>query len=101
MSKILKIMKFALLHPEQYNEEHIKKVFGEKDYLLFSQFCLGGTYPLAQYIGDGKIKLTQEGVREYHKLQAEHLQWRFNLIMIIATTVLAIASSINIIVKMQ
>ena len=101
MNGILKIMRFAFFHPEQYDEEHIKKVFSEKDYLGFSQFCLGGTVPLAHYIGGEKLKLTQEGVREYHRLESDILQKKFNLLMIIVTIVLAIASIVNIILMLQ
>ena len=95
MQKILRIMKFALLHPEQYTEDYVRKKFGEKDYDLFSQFCIP---ELAHYIDviDQKLKLTQDGVREYHRLQSESLQKRFTILMIIITATLAIASIFNI-----
>ena len=88
-------MKFALLNPEKYEEEYVIKKFGEKNYELFSQFCIGGppNIQLAHYIGPGKLKLTQIGVREYHKLQSEYFQKRFNLLMLIATIILALSST--------
>ena len=96
LRKILKIMKYALLNPEKYDEDYIKKKFKEKAYLHFSQFCLGGPSDkaLAHYIGTGKLKLTQNGVREYHRLQAEYDQRKFNLLVMIATIVIALSSLI-------
>ena len=100
LSKILKILKFALLNPEKYDENYIRKKFRKKDYEIFSQFCLGGKEDetLAKYIGPDKLKLTQKGVREYHKLQSEQSQKIFNLLMLTATIVLAISSTALVIV---
>ena len=94
ISKILKIMEFAFLNPERYNEEYVKQRFGEADYELFSQFCLGGPpdMQLAHYIGKGALKLTQRGVREYHALQSQQTQQYFNRLMLIATITLALSS---------
>ena len=97
MSKILKIMEFVLLNPEQYNEVYIKKKFKEKDYNLFSQFCIGGPtdMQLAHYIGPDKLKLTQNGVREYHRLESEQAQRWFNKMMFIVTFILAFTAVLN------
>jgi len=98
ISKILKIMEFVLLNPEKYDEAYVKNKFGEKKYNLFSEFCVGGSQDmsLAHYIGPDKLKLTQRGVREYHKMVSEQTQKRFNLLMLIATSILAISAVLSL-----
>ncbi|NOQ55767.1 MAG: hypothetical protein GQ477_03085 [Nanohaloarchaea archaeon] len=98
MKKILKMMEFALFNPEKYDEAHIKKKFKEKNYNLFSLFCLGGPpeMQLAHYIGPDKLKLTQKGVREYHRLESKQSQRRFNSLMLIATSILAFIAILNL-----
>jgi hypothetical protein len=90
ISKIIKIMEFAFLNPEKYEEEFVRKKFGEKAYNQFSQFCMGGTEPLARYMVDEKLKLTQKGVREYHKLKSEKSQKEFNRIIAFTAAILAL-----------
>ena len=59
LSKILKMRGFVFLNPEKYTEEQVKEKFGEKNYEMFSQFCLGGSaeMQLAGLSGN-KLQLT-------------------------------------------
>lgn len=86
-------MKFVYEYPEQFNAPFITDKFNNYD--KFSQFCLGGKNPLAHYL-DGKLKLTQEGVRELHRIKSERLQRTFNVILLIATICIAVSSVIQI-----
>ena len=97
---LLKNMEYVFLHPEdeKNTEGYMRKKFG-KHYLIFSEFCLGGGIPYAHYIGQGRLKLTQEGVREYHRLKRDFDQRIFNLIVTIATVIVAIFSTLNFLFK--
>ena len=99
MKDILKVMEFAFFNPEQYKEDYVRSKFGDKKYNKFSQFCLGGTTTYAHFIGDGKLKLTQEGVREYHKLKNYELQTAFNFWLVIFTAIMAVATLLGVILR--
>jgi len=74
-------MKEIYYHPEEYTKEDLENKFGKERFLLFSQLCLGGKEPYASTLHNGTIKLTQEGVREYHRIKMEIYQLIFTFLV--------------------
>lgn len=90
MKTILKIME--LIHEKyEVEEKDLIDKFGENNYRKFSQFCFGGNHPFAKEFG-GVVNLTQDGVREYHKLKFEKQQETYKIITIVITAILAYAT---------
>lgn len=93
MKKILRVMKYLYENPEGVEESKLKEKFSYYD--DFSRFCMGGEAYAQQFAGD-KIRLTQLGVREYHRILAERKQQLFNFLMIVVTLLMAIFTGFSL-----
>jgi hypothetical protein len=64
-----RIMELIYKNPDRHNGQFFKKKFGAKTYDDFAQFAIEGTPAYVTSHGPQRtLKLTGEGVREYHRL---------------------------------
>lgn len=107
--KVIEVVEFINENYEkpEASEEKLKKRFGDSIYKQFSEYCLGGAIPYACNIGGKYIKLTQEGVRELHRLKERQIQLSINknqmlfnvLLFFTSITSLIISSANNLITE--
>jgi hypothetical protein len=103
----LKIMNYIYLNPEskESSENNLINKFGKQNWKLFQQFAIGGSNALVHEIKGPKdeigFKLTQEGVREFHRLSQQRNNMIIQILMVLVAFFSGITTLISVLKQMS
>lgn len=93
MKGFFKIMEIIYKNPDRHNGQFFKKKFGAKTYDDFSQFAIDGTPAYVTVHGPQRnLKLTGEGVREYHRLVSHESERKRTFALTLASVGVALGT---------
>lgn len=93
MKGFFKIMEILYKNPDRHDGQFFKKKFGAKLYDDFTQFAIDGTPAYVTTHGpQRKLKLTAEGIREYHRLVSNEAERKRTFALTLASVGVALGT---------